>query len=98
MAVPNSTLNKIIFSNNGHDEYGYGDPTTSNDLAQSQISGNASNELDDQLQILFANRRIDQGYAKNEELDFLGVRGQNSLLNSHAHYNYLSSIINSVYW
>ena len=66
------------------------------DSAQSQISGNASNELDDQLQILFANRRIDQGYAKNEELDFLGVRGQNSLLNSHAHYNYLSSIINSV--
>ena len=58
---PNNTLDQRTEDKGLADDYSYVDPAGSIILAHSQQQENTSDDPDDQLQILFANRRIDQG-------------------------------------
>ena len=101
MAVPNNTLHPKTFGRNLEEHYGYGDPTAPIESAQSQFSANASNELEEQLQILYSNRRIDEGYSSIKELDSSPIENVNwekSLINSPIpNNNDLTSILGPFY-
>jgi hypothetical protein len=64
---PNNSLDQRTEDKGIADNYSFGDPAGSILLSQSQQKENISKDLDDRLQILYANRRIDQEDSPQEE-------------------------------